>query len=855
MLSGGPLAIAAALLFLSWTAPAQMAVSTIKTGAPPSWAESAVSVAVSSDSRSQAQAGGQLFTFIDTQVNAAEGETFVHVVKEITSDAGVQSGANLQFVWDPSYQELIVHQITLYRGGEKMDRLDPARFKVIQQEQDLNRQVYNGALSAVLFLEDVRIGDRIEYSYTLRGENPALKEHFSETFLLEMFSPIERRRIRFLCPGTSSPSIKCFGTNVLPTVRSDAALREYVWDMTNLPAVAVEDLTPSWYPLFPWIELTEFANWSEVAKWGCGLFETTNQDAPEIKAEVSNLRRADASAPENVQRALDFVQNDVRYLGIEFGPNSYRPSDPVTVLQRRFGDCKDKAVLFCALVRGLGYEAVPVLIGTGYRHTLLDLLPAPQDFDHVIVRVVADGQVYWLDPTRSYQHAPIGERYMPDYGFGLALQPGQTELTRIPDSLGGVPETDTFETFDVGGQKQSARLSVTTTAKGFDAEWMRAVITSAGSDALAKDYLNNYARRYPGIAPSAPIVVEDSPDSDIVRIVHTYTITNFWTLSENKELYKCDFFPLGIQNWITKPTTAVRSVPLELAFPRRRVVHTEINLSSVSPRPGVTNTIVGPGGSLRVERFIKGNRISLSYEYESATNFISLELTGKYLNSLDDMEAALDYPLTWKNLDLIKRSSQFNWPIFLLAVSYTVLLAGAAGFFCVWRCRPNTAGSAQAPPLLSDYQLSGLGGWLILPCIGLFLSCGFTVRSVSRIASAVALWKWQALTTPGGASYDPLWPPLLIFELLGELTIFALSVFALILFFQKRRIFPKWYIAFLVFNAVYVIVDVVGIQMLKHPSANAAEIAARNLTRAIGGGLIWISYMCLSQRVKSTFVR
>jgi len=69
---------------------------------------------------------------------------------------------------DPSFQELIIHQITIQRGTDRMDHLDLSKFKIIQQEADLNRQIYNGALSAVLFLEDVRSGDRIEYAFTLR---------------------------------------------------------------------------------------------------------------------------------------------------------------------------------------------------------------------------------------------------------------------------------------------------------------------------------------------------------------------------------------------------------------------------------------------------------------------------------------------------------------------------------------------------------------------------------------------------------------------------------------------------------------------------------------------------------------
>ena len=831
-----------------------MAVSTLKTGTPPAWVDLVTSEAHTT-TQSDPQTGGQSFALVDTQVNIARSETFAHVIKEITSDTGVQNGANLQFQWDPSYQELIVHQVTIYRGAERIDRLDLSKFKIIQQERGLNLQVYNGTLSALLFLEDIRVGDRIEYAYTLRGENPAIKEHYAETFLLGSALPVEHRRIRLLCPNTRTLKVKSFGTNLAPTLRVGDNLEQYIWDMTNAPEVTVEDQTPSWYPAYPWIQLSEFANWSDVVKWGCELFENTNLDAPQIAAEIASLRDPEATAPETVQHALDFVQNNIRYLGIEFGPNSYRPSDPNTVLQRRFGDCKDKAVLFCTLVRGLGYDAVPVLVGTGFRHTLPDLLPAPQDFDHVIVRVIADGRVYWLDPTRSYQHGPIGKRYLPDFGFGLLLQPGETDLTRIPTSFTGFPETSTSEVFHIGGQKESAQLSVTTTARGYDAEWMRAILTTAGRDALAKDYLNDYAHRYPGITPAAPLTIDDSKDSDVLSVTQTYTITNFWTLSRDQQHYRCEFYPLSIHAWIAKPATAIRSMPLELSFPRRRIVSTEIDLPRTFALTSITNTISGPGGRLLVQRISKGNRVLLSYAYTSNTNFIPVSLTGEYLSSLDEMEAALGYSLTWQNIELIKSRSQFNWLVFLIAAAYTGLLTAGASLLSVRQCRSAATALSGQPPLLPDRQLNGLGGWLVLPCIGLFLGSATMLFHIAKLSSAFALWKWHAITTPGGTSYDPLWAPMLTFELLSELTILTLNIIALILFFQKRRVFPKWFIAVLALNALFVFGDAIGAQFLKTHSADAAEKMARSITRVVGGCAIWIPYMCVSRRVKSTFVR
>lgn len=845
---------AIAVLFLgSGTVFGQQANSTVHTGAPPAWVE-IIEPDLTASARSYQEAGGQVFNLIDTQVNVNSKETYSHIVKEITTEAGVQSGANLEFRWDPSFQELVIHRIIIQRGPERIDRLDPSRFRIIQQETDLNRQIYNGALSAVLFLEDVRVGDRIEYDYTLRGQNPSLKGRYSETLLMGWPMPLEHRRIRLLWPEERQLNFAVHGITAEPEVRRHNGLKEYIWDARQLPAVVVEDQIPSWFTPYPWLQLSEFTNWSDVATWATGLFVTTNLDAPELQREISNLKQPGLTAELTVQQALEFVQNNVRYLGIEFGPNSYRPTDPAMVLQHRFGDCKDKAFLLCTLLRGLGYDAAPVLVSTGFRKTLPDLLPAPDDFDHAIVHVVAAGSNYWLDPTRSYQHGPITQRYRPSYSFGLLVKAGMTNLIPIPASDAGAASTVTSEIFWVGGQKASTKLSVTTTFNGFDAEWMRAVLDAQGRERVAKSYLNDYAQRYPGATPETPLAVRDSRDSDTLTIVENYTITNFWFLSADKQRYDCQFYPLGIHSWIAKPMTTIRSMPMELSFPRMRLIETKVELPRSFKLSNLTNTIEGPAAELHVERTYQGRTVWLRYEYRALTNFVPVSLAAEHLASLDRMESALGYSLNWQNMDGVGTTSQFNWPIFLLAMFYATGFAGGVGILFNQQRKKSRGPATGLPPLL-DQNLEGLGGWLILPCLGLIAGPIRLLVSMGKSMGAFSLWKWHALTTSGGVSYNPLWRPVLTFELLGQISILILDIFVLVLFFQKHRLFPRWFIVFLVLNAVFVLGDIFGVHSLGVLSPASTARHLQNIMSIVIGCGIWIPYMCVSQRVKATFVR
>lgn len=831
----------------------QFAASTLRSGAVPAWVNS--TEADYAETNSEAAAGGQAFILLDTQANAGTAEIYLHFVKEITSTTGVQNGANLEFSWDPSYQRLTIHHIIVRRGADRINRLELNRFKIFQQETDINRQIYNGTLSAVLFLEDVRVGDRIEYDYTVAGDNPSLAGKFADSFLLAWPMPVHERKLRVLIPEDRKLNYVVHGQQATPTIRHLPETTEYSWSLRDVPAVAPEDQIPSWFTPYPWLEMSEYTNWTEVAQWAERLFAPTNLDSTEIQEAVTELRHPGDTAEQAVQRAFEFVQNDVRYLGIEFGPNSFRPSDPAKVLRQRFGDCKDKALLLSVLVRKLGYEARPVLVSTRWRHIAPDLLPAPSVFNHAIVQVTANGQTYWLDPTRSFQRGPIATRRFSHYGYGLLVDPRQTGLTPLPapDPHEAFSETD--EHFRIHGQKQPADLSITTTYTGSDAEWMRALLGSEGREQIGKDFLNTYARYYPEIKAVEPIAIIDATNKDSIVVVQSYVISNFWTLAKDKARYVCDFYPQSIHAWTTKPSITMRHMPMELSFPRIRAVRTRIELPREFRLSAVTNIITGPAAQLRIARTYNGRTLWLNYDYSALTNYVPPALTAKHLASLDEMERVLGYSLTWQNMEGGVARNQFNWPIFLLAVCFTGMVGGGAGLFCYMQCRSAGPSENAAPPLLHQ-NLNGLGGWLILVAFALLINPIRLIFVIIKNVNVFSLWKWQALTTPGTESYNSVWAPLLMFELLGQITLILFMAIGIVLFFQKRRLFPRWYIAALLVNALFVLGDVIGFHFLgTAATAQMRQILDRSTLSAFVGCMIWIPYMLKSERVKATFIR
>jgi hypothetical protein len=151
---------------------------------------------------------------------------------------------------------------------------------------------------------------------------------------------------------------------------------------------------------------------------------------------------------------------------------------------------------------------------------------------------------------------------------------------------------------------------------------------------------------------------------------------------------------------------------------------------------------------------------------------------------------------------------------------------------------------------------SGLGGWLVIPMLGLIilpLKLGFILVTVH--VPIFTEGYWEVLTTPGEEAYHALWGPLLIFETVGNAIFLAAAIILLVLFFQKHHQFPKWMIIFLAANLAFIAIDFFVADLIPVIAENPDPESLKELVRSAVGAAIWIPYFLKSTRVKNTFTK
>ena len=264
---------------------------------------------------------------------------------------------------------------------------------------------------------------------------------------------------------------------------------------------------PASFESFPWVEITEFQSWQEVASLGARLFDVSGHPSALVGAWVRDARTQAATPEALLLRAARFVQDEVRYVAIEVGMSRRRPDDPDTVLSRRYGDCKDKTALLVALLRAGGVNAWPALVSSSRGQTLDGWAPSPQAFDHAIVKAVsASGEPLWIDPTLSLQGGGVDRfRYAP-FERALVLD----RATSVLETLHAEPAADASpfvrDRFHLGlpGGSEETTLETERTYRGRVADMMRAALRMRSQDDLRDEVRQRYQQQYPAIRNVGP---------------------------------------------------------------------------------------------------------------------------------------------------------------------------------------------------------------------------------------------------------------------------------------------------------------------------------------------------------------
>ncbi len=847
LLAGSILALGVSVVLSAEETPKKADAVSFNVAPAPAWVKP---VTPPNESAIERESPSLFFVLVDRQQRIEPRAFYYHDMRKVISEKGVQDGASLSVSFNPAFEKLTLHCMRVIRNGVSSDRLNRSQIKLIPSEDDPQRLVYHPYYTAQTTLDDVRVGDLIEFAYTIEGANPLLQGKCGELFPMQWSVPVGRSFLRIIYSSQRKLKFQARNDATQPVVVEDKGITERSYEARNVPGLKVEDDTPNDYLPKRQLQVSEFDNWAALAQWAVPLFESEPPRSHEFNDELGVLQ-AIQDPEQRVVAALRFVEDEIRYIAFDSGPGAQRPTSLDEVMRRRFADYKDKVVLFVALLRRTGIDAAPALVSNSCWSSVRERLPSPRIFDHAIAQVHLGESTYWLDPTRTGQRGPLSQIYVANYGHALVLRPDSKELTAFHAPPASLAYRKVESHYRIPAPGKNGELDVITDYRGLAADLTRTSFRESTREEIQQGYLDYYTRIFPEIKAQKEPWYEELPAQNGCRVTESYVIPNIWQLSEDKEHYKIFLKPGDIYSALGNSASAQRNQPLAYDYPKQVVEGINVQMFENWPLDGKAETMANEFFRLRDEPITRGSYLQFNYTLERLKDRVEVSELPKFNEAIDKAKDSLGYSLTYRTPEQLKKNGRdsLNWAVaaaalcFLLATSYL-----ACHYF-----RNNRLAQPLPPPIDARAELNGIGGWLILPAIGQVL------RPLGSIKAGFDLWptmlntnSWRSLTDPIEASYHPLWAPTLLFELFFNIASLVFGVLLIALFFKKRAAWPRCFVIFLIGSLLGNLVDVYFVHHIPR-ATESLSTSVRDIVATAVGAAIWIPYLYRSRRVKSTF--
>ncbi len=629
------------------------------------------------------------FLLIDEQHHTPTQTFSLRSVRKLLTLSAVQALGQVEIDFDPAAHRLLIHELAVWRRNSegtwtKRSLARRESFMLRQREQQLEQQMLNGHVSMVALLEDVRVGDAIELAWTLEPRDSLPGLRFATFFALAWSTPVARaffslhrnesNALQWRIHSPSSPDVP--RRPVLPRPRhlppslpsqsgtplpiEDITPHRATWSLENPPIVVPEPNVPGNHWPLTIIDVSSWTTWREVAEFISDLWMEALAESPDAVAAEAERLRVEGDREASLRAAIRFVQEEIRYLAVDFGHGGgMLPNGAGTVLRRRFGDCKDKTVLLTALLRAMGFQAWPLLVAPNWRDAVKRVLPSTAAFSHAIVTFLSDaeGTRHFVDPTFLGQGGDLSHLMPPPYACGLEIRKGSEELLTIPERPQG--EITLTEDFTLSRKHRNGTVEQTLRATGWLADDVRAILLREGPAAFFKKREEALKQHFPALSLSENTMrVEDDVAKNTIELRVRHALPTWGPATEQPPAifrYGAHGLFLVVEN-ITGPEKRLH--PWALPYPVKIHHRVIVQGRCVRKTPPERHKFSGPGFRYTCDVNSERHKVLFDYQWETTRPEISPQDWPSYVRertkAFEQAGANVQTPSSW--------SPQGTWP-------------------------------------------------------------------------------------------------------------------------------------------------------------------------------------------------
>jgi transglutaminase-like putative cysteine protease len=400
-----------------------------------------------------------------------------HMEMQLLSPQAVNALAQPALTFSDSLQTLeIKDAYTLKRDGTKLPVAPDA---ILVRQKAVPSPLFTDLKEKVILFPNVEPGDTLVYDSVLTSPATIPGQFYFGIFIPRVIE-IDNETITFTTPKSLPLNFDTYGIPVQKAADGDQ-LTYTVHYVNRAPALELPQFLSD-LDHGQRVFASSAASFDAMAAAYAPMIASKIAVTPRVLAKANEITAGITDRREQARKLYEWVAGHVRYVALLFGDGGVAPHAADVTLTNSYGDCKDHAVLYAALLKAKGISSQPVIINAtnGY---ILPQVPQLLTFNHMIVWLPEFG--LYADTTAN--SAPFGALPPFEYGKSVVRVGGSVALQHTPilQEADSTYSSSTNLQFDGDGKLSATQRAVAT---GALSGVMRTVANQAivkGTDAIA----------------------------------------------------------------------------------------------------------------------------------------------------------------------------------------------------------------------------------------------------------------------------------------------------------------------------------------------------------------------------------
>lgn len=325
----------------------------------------------------------------DYRVNSDATYTVVRetAYRLLTESALVSSG-KMPVSYSSKLEEVeILEAYTLKKDGRRID-VGAVGIQIQQGQLSTGNGISRiDQRTLMITFPQLEVGDSVAYKYRLTQKASVFLGHFHIASVFARGFAWDAIEVSIDVPQSIALQIEAAQIHALPLMEQNGR-RLHRWHVRNLPVIHSEPASVDVFHSTPRLIATTFKDWGQFA----AAYETQAGPKAIVTPAIAHLAdqiTRNVTEPRTQARLIyEWMTKNVRYVATWIGAEGWVPHDAESILNNRYGDCKDHAVLMKALLAAKGIASSTAMINSDRSSYTLPSVAYPA-FNHVITYLPA----------------------------------------------------------------------------------------------------------------------------------------------------------------------------------------------------------------------------------------------------------------------------------------------------------------------------------------------------------------------------------------------------------------------------------------------------------------------------------